>query len=94
MSAYADAESYQEMINALNTSLNNFSRYCSVMAMAGRDCVDNTMQDPAAVASSAKLAACLQKIRGTFPQIQAIITALQQEIIDIETIAAQANSSD
>ncbi len=88
----ADVESYEEMIRALQNFMSQVSENCQVMADAGQDCVDNTEGDPAAAKAAAKLQRCIGKIRGTFEQIQDIITALQRELDDILEANAAVNS--
>lgn len=88
----ADEESYEEMIRTLQNFLSQVSTQCQVMSDAGTDCVDNTEGDPAAAKAAAKLQSCIGKIRGTFEEIQSVITALQQELEQIREAAAAANS--
>lgn len=91
--AFADEQSYEEMINALQTFLSQAEEQCGVMESAGQDCVDNTDGDPAAEASNSKLQKCVGDIRATFETIQGIITALQEELEDIRAAAAKAQSA-
>ena len=50
--AYADEQSYEEMISALQTFVSEAEEQCGVMESAGSDCVDNTDGDPAAEKSN------------------------------------------
>ncbi len=52
--AYADEQSYEEMISALQTYVSQVEEECGVMESAGNDCVDNTDGDPAASTSNEK----------------------------------------
>ena len=92
--AYADEQSYEEMIQALQKFSSEAAEQCSVMASAGQDCVDNTDGDPAAVRSNEKLQKCVSGIRGALDDIQGIIAALQQELEDIREAAAKASAGD
>lgn len=92
--AYADEQSYEEMINALQTFLSETEEQCSVMENAGTDCIDNTDGDPSAEKAAAKVQKCVSDIRSTFETIQSIISALQQELEDIREAAAKANFED
>ena len=92
--AYADEQSYEEMISALQTFMTEVEEQCSVLESAGSDCVDNTDGDPAAEKANAKLQKCISDIRATLETIQGIISALQQELEDIRAAAAKANFDD
>ena len=91
--AYADEQSYEEMISALQTYVSQVEEECGVMESAG-NCVDNTDGDPAASTSNEKLQQCVGKIRTATGSIQGIIAALQQELEDIREAAAKANQTD
>lgn len=92
--AYADEQSYEEMIQALQKFERDVEEQCSAMASAGQDCVDNTDGDPAAERSNGKLQKCVGDIRGALESIQGIAAALQQELEEIREAAAKAASSD
>lgn len=92
--AYADEQSYEEMISALQTFMTEVDEQCGVLESAGNDCVDNTDGDPAAEKANAKLQKCVSEIRATLETIQGIISALQQELEDIREAAAKANFDD
>ena len=91
---YVDEESYQEMIRALQNFMAQTSEHCGVMESAGKDCVDNTDNDPAAVKGNEKLGACLQRIRGTFETVQGVIEALQRELEQVHAAAAKADRAE
>lgn len=92
--AYADEQSYEEMIQALQKFNADAQEQCSVMESAGSDCVDNTDGDPAAEKSNAKLQKCVKDIRGALEAVQGIAAALQQELEDIRAAAAKAAYDD
>ena len=92
--AYADEQSYEEMISALQTFATEVEEQCGVLESAGNDCVDNTDGDPAAEKANAKLQQCVSNIRATLETIQGIISALQQELEAIREAAAKANFDD
>lgn len=92
--AYADEQSYEEMIQALQKFNRDTGEQCSVMESAGQDCVDNTDGDPAAEKSNGKLKKCVGNIRGALEDIQGIAAALQQELEDIREAAARAAADD
>ena len=92
--AYADEQSYEEMIQALQKFSSEAEEQCGVMAGAGQDCVDNTDGDPAATRSNGRLQKCIGDIRGALEDIQGIIAALQQELEDIREAAAKASAGD
>lgn len=94
MMSYADEQSYEEMISALQNFKNQVEEQCNVMEKAGKDCIDNTDGDPAAEKSSARLSECVGKIRATFEIVDYIISALQEEIEDIRAAAAAADQID
>ena len=89
--AYADEQSYEEMISALQNFISQAEEQCTVMETAGKDCVDNTDGDPAAEKANAKLQKCVGEIQATFGSIQGIISALQEELEAIREAAAKAN---
>jgi len=92
--AYADEQSYEEMIQALQKFSSDTAEQCSVMESAGKDCVDNTEGDPAAEKSNGKLQRCVGNIRNALGDIQGIAAALQQELDDIRAAAAKAAAED
>lgn len=92
--AFADEQSYEEMISTLQTFVSEAEEQCNAMESAGTDCVDNTDGDPAAEKANGKLQKCVGDIRGTFESINGIITALQEELEDIREAAARANFDD
>lgn len=92
--AFADEQSYEEMISTLQTFVSEAEEQCNAMESAGTDCVDNTDGDPAAEKANGKLQKCVSDIRGTFESINGIITALQEELEDIREAAARANFDD
>lgn len=92
--AFADEQSYEEMISTLQTFISNLDEQCTVMQQAGIDCVDNTDGDPAAGSANTKLQQCVGKIRENSETISGIIAALQQELEDIREAAAKANFDD
>lgn len=92
--AYADEQSYEEMIAALQNFMTEVEEQCGVLESAGTDCVDNTDGDPAAEKADEKLQICVGDIRGTLETIQNIAYALQQELEDIREAAAKANFDD
>ena len=90
--AYADEQSYEEMINALQNFMSQTQEQCEVMTRAGADCVDNTDHDPAAVKGNERLGECVQSITATFEIIQNVIAALQDELERIREAAQKADS--
>lgn len=91
---HVDEQSYEEVISALQSFINNVSDACDTMEAAGNDCVDNTDGDPAAEKSNAKLQECVSRFRGTLGTDQNVISAMQQELEAVRTAAAKANSMD
>ncbi len=89
--ANANTESYEEMCSALSQYCSVVSECCGTMSQAGNDCVDNTDEDPAAVSSNSKLQSCVGNIQSALEDIEAIISALQEEIQKIEEAANRAN---
>lgn len=92
--AYADEQSYEEMIQSLQKFNADAQEQCSAMESAGNDCVDNTDGDPAAEKSNAKLQKCVKDIRSALEAVQGIAAALQQELEDIREAAAKAAADD
>lgn len=92
--AYADEQSYEEMIQALQKFSSEAAEQCSVMSSAGQDCVDNTDGDPAAERSNGKLQKCVSDIHSALEDIQGIAAALQQELEDIREAAAKVSAGD
>ena len=91
---HVDEQSYEEVISALQSFINNVSDACDTMEAAGNDCVDNTDGDPAAEKSNAKLQQCVSRFRGTLGTAQNVISAMQQELEAIRAAAAKADSMD
>lgn len=92
--AFADEQSYEEMISALQNYASQVEEECNVMEAAGEDCVDNTDGDPAAEKCSSKLQICTSNIRAATQTILAIAAALQQQMEEIRENAARANQID
>lgn len=92
--AWADEQSYEEMIKALQNFEKQVEEQCTVMQNAGKDCVDNMDGDPAAEKSNERLNGCIQGIRGTFETVRNIIAALQEELERIREAARKADSTD
>ncbi len=92
--AYADEQSYEEMISSLQTFISNLDEQCNAMEQAGSDCVDNTDGDPAAIGANAKMQQCIGKIRESIEEISRIISALQDELDAIREAAAKAKFDD
>lgn len=89
--AYADEGAYEEMIDALSQFLGTINEQCAVMNSAAEDCVDNTIGDPAAVKSAAKVSECASKIEEQCEKISGIISALNDELEEIRAAAERAN---
>ena len=92
--AYADEQSYEEMIVALQSFMAETQEQCTVMISAGEDCVDNTDGDPAAEKASAKLSSCANNIMQSLEAIPSIIQALQEELEQIRIAASKADFDD
>lgn len=90
--AYADEQSYEEMISALQTFITQVSDACGDMEAAGTDCVDNMDGDPAAEKGNARIQQCAARFRGTLGTAQKVIAALQEEMEEIRKAAAKADS--
>ncbi len=90
----ANEESYEEMINALQSFMSSAQEECSVMESAAADCVDNTGGDPAAEKASERLKKCVSDIRSALESIQEVISAMQDELERIREAAAKADSFD
>lgn len=78
--AYADTESYEQMIQALQTFLSGLQEQCQAMKAAGEDCLDNTDQDDNVRPRVGELQECVGQIQSTFGTIEGIIQGLQQEL--------------
>ena len=92
--AFADEQSYEEMIQALQNFKQQTQEQCQIMTNAGRDCVENTDNDPAAEKSSAKLATCVSKIEEALETVDSVIAALQEELEAIREAARKADQID
>lgn len=89
--AWAEEQSYEEMISALQNFNAKMEEQCTVMEGAGKDCVDNTDSDPAAEKSNAKLVSCISKIRETSETVNSVISALQDELEAIREAVRKAD---
>lgn len=87
---FADEQSYEEMIAALNRYVAEVEEQCDIMLKAGEDCVDNTEDDPAALASKEKIGEHVKKIKAELETVGKVITALQDEIDRIREEAKKA----
>ncbi len=87
----ADEKSYEEVIGKLTAYTNKVFEACNTMYNAGKDCVDNTLQDPAAVTSNERLGSALNQVRDSVQTINAIIVALRRELEEIREAAAAAS---
>lgn len=92
--AYADEQSYEEVVSALQSFLAQAEEQCMALEQAGADCIDNMDEDPVAGKAAARVNQCVGEIRARFETIQAIARALQQEIDNIRETAAGANFDD
>lgn len=92
--ANASSESYQAMINALNTFNTQVSEQCSVMESAGKDCVDNMSGDPAAEKANTALGRSIAKIQAVLEITNNIAKALQEELDDIVAASNKSNQFD
>ncbi len=92
--AFADEQSYEEMVEALQEFSASVEERCSDMEAAGTDCVDNTDNDPAAVTLDGKLKERVGNIREALEKVQTVINGLQEEIDRIRKAAAEANNAD
>jgi hypothetical protein len=92
--SWADEESYEEMINALQNFKSQTEQQCLVMEQAGKDCVENTDGDPAAEKSNAKLVACVTQIRGALETVDALAAALQEELDRIRIAVYKVDQAD
>lgn len=90
----ADEQSYEEVIARLKTYVSEVGNSTGAMYCAGTDCVDNTMSDPAAVASNEKLVTALDRIVAAVRDINQIIIELNQELEEIREAAAAAQSGE
>ena len=88
--AYINEQSYEEMMNALRNFKNQVETQCGIMVSAGKDCMDNMEEDPAAIKSNEKLVKCVEKIRENYETIDKIIAALQDELERAKIAAAKA----
>ncbi|MCR4588333.1 MAG: hypothetical protein K5682_08005 [Lachnospiraceae bacterium] len=88
----ADEQSYEEVINKLKAFKSKASGLVTEMRTAGKDCVDNTDNDPAAVKSNDSLNTALSQITTSLEGIDQIVAALEQELQDIIEAANKANA--
>lgn len=89
----ADEQSYEEVISRLRAYTSNVFEAVNNMNTAGRDCVDNTDNDPAAERSYGNLQGALGQINESVQSINQIIAALNEELEQIREAAARANSA-
>ena len=87
----ADEQAYEEVINQLRAYTNKVFQASNDMYCAGRDCVDNTEGDPAAVKSNANLGSALGQIKESVQVIDTIIAAMQREMEEIRASASAAD---
>lgn len=90
--AYADEESYEEMISALQKFVGEVGEQCEAMSAAATDCVDNTDNDPAAQKGAAKVQECVKEINEAAESVQGVIKALQDELEAIREAARRADN--
>ena len=90
----ADEQSYEEVISKLRAYTNKVFESCNDMYCAGKDCVDNTENDPAAVKSNDNLCKALGQINDAVQTIDTIIAALEEELERIREAAAAAEYDD
>ncbi len=90
--AFADEQAYEEMINALRNTKRQLEVHCGVLAQAGKDCVDNTDNDPAAERANARVGECVSKIQQNLETLDSLAAALSEELEDIRQAAARANN--
>ncbi|MBE5826414.1 MAG: hypothetical protein K6C96_11075 [Butyrivibrio sp.] len=90
----SDEQSYEEVISSLQSYIGQVAQSTGDMRSAGADCVDNTLEDPAAVKSNEKLGKALSDIEAAVADIRGIIKDLQEELEEIREAAQAANSED
>ncbi|WP_024866376.1 hypothetical protein [Butyrivibrio sp. FCS014] len=90
----ADEQSYEEVIHSLQSYIGEVARSAGDMRSAGTDCVDNTLNDPAAVKSNERLQSAISKIESAVADIRGVIKDLQDELEEIREAAEAANSAD
>ena len=88
----ATEKAYEAMINALKDYNTKVSRACEEMISAGNTCVANTDGDPAASSANAKLQSSVGHIFETLSQANRIVSAMQEELQEIQRAAALASS--
>ena len=86
------SDSYQEMISKLQSFMTEVDLSCQTMTGIGAQCVENMPGDQAAVNANGKVGECVQKIRGTFEEIQAVIQQLQATLQQHEELVNKGNS--
>ncbi len=87
----SDERSYEEVINQLRAYQSKISEAVTAMDSAGRACVENTDNDPAAETSYGHLRQALNQVQDSAAQISGVISALQRELEDIQNAASIAN---
>ncbi len=91
MGPVVDANSYQEVMNALGAYANKVFEHTSNMLSAANACVSTMGDDPAAAKSVAALQKCISQIQSGVESINQIRSAMSKELEDSQRAAALAD---
>jgi len=89
--AYADEQSYEEVIAGLTKFKQSIISECGRMLKAGQDCIDNMDNDPAAKASCKRLTENIKGVEMNLELIDSVIKEMQAQIERIREKAAKAS---
>lgn len=84
--AHANTETYSQVISMLSSFLTEADGYCQTMETAARTCIDNMDEDPNAQKAAGKVSECTAAIRQNFEALQEVISAMQDELSDVEDL--------
>ena len=92
--AVADEQAYQEMMETLETLMQQINETCDAMRSAAQDCVDNTEEDANAQTAASKIDKSVNVIAENTEKIQKAIKYLQEEIDKIIKTREKLNFND
>lgn len=88
----ASEESYMEVISEISTYIGKLEESIEALRSAANECVENTDEDPAAVASNERLNQAIGKIEDQKPVLQQVIQAMNEELERIREAARRAQN--
>ena len=89
----ANTESYEEMVEALNTLKSEVGEHCGNLSEAASRCSEQASEDPVATKASDTIKDIVDKIQEQLDTVDEVIDYLNDEIERIQEIAKQGENA-